>query len=83
MTRIKIGSRVGWVGGGWRGDWSISKLPKNTGQVISRRTIPTYGNGIPIIPGHYKPMDSKDLAIIYDDGSIDTATKNQLIPISS
>ena len=40
--------------------------------VVPRRVIPTDGQGVPRIGrGHYKPMDRNDVAIRYEDGTLD------------
>ena len=43
------------------------------GVIVSPKTVPTNGRGVPILPGHYKPFDRKrDSFVLFDNGEIDS-----------
>ena len=72
---LNIGNRVKIAGG--------SGIDSDKqGVIIDPKQVPIKGNGVPNIPGHYKPVDwSKQFAIKYDDGSINTMFKNRVIKL--
>ncbi len=44
-----------------------------TGTVVSRNLIPVRSDGVPNLPGYYKPVDwNREVAIQYDDLSVGT-----------
>lgn len=54
---------------------------RRVGTVVDRREVPTDGRGIPKILGHYKPMQSNEVALRDDSGAYFTMYKNRLIPV--
>jgi uncharacterized protein YjbI with pentapeptide repeats len=48
------------------------------GTVVPRSRIKTCGRGIPLLPGHYKPMSKDEVVVELDDGSLITMYKNRL-----
>lgn len=73
--RILPGMRVKVAEGS--GGWS-----HKTGRVIFPSEVRKRPDGVPMIPGHYQPVDWKEqVAIRYDDGTIDTMYRERLIRI--
>jgi len=53
-----------------------------TGTIIDPSQIKTDMSGVPEIQGHYKPVDwSKESAVQYDDGEVNTMFNDRLMPI--
>ncbi len=63
-TRVRVGAGGGIDGG-------------KTGTIIRPREVKTRGDGVPLLPGYYKPVDwAREVAIRLDDGQIITAFKS-------
>ena len=48
------------------------------GTVINRRLVKTDGRGIPVLPGHYRPMTKNEAVIRLDTGEVITMFRNRL-----
>lgn len=53
------------------------------GVVLAPRDVRTNQRGVPLIPGHYKPVDWKRwVAVRFRDGSMNTYPKGALRPVA-
>lgn len=60
--------------------WGSGLLSNCRGTIVDRSEVRTRGDGVPLIEGHYKPVDwSREVAIRFEDGSIGTMFKSRLI----
>lgn len=72
MTNHKIGDRVRVIMGLDSGKFA---------RVIDKKSIKLDGRGIPDIGrGHYNPMRRSDVAIQFDDGTLDVHDRHNLQP---
>ena len=72
MNNLNVGDKVKVCGGSGLDSDKI-------GIIIDPRMVKTGSRGVPLISGHYKPIDwNREVAIKYEDGSINTMFKNRL-----